>query len=70
MDLGSKAGKHIQIKETYDRNTKVRGHVKMMQNICAMTGFLNSVANASCINIASVSRLCAGDTPTRQSDNI
>lgn len=25
MDLGSKAGKHIQLKETYDRNTKVRG---------------------------------------------
>ncbi|XP_051969612.1 myosin binding protein Cb isoform X3 [Xyrauchen texanus] len=23
MDLGSKAGKHIQIKETYDRNTKI-----------------------------------------------
>uniref|UniRef100_A0A8C1F9P9 Myosin-binding protein C, fast-type n=1 Tax=Cyprinus carpio carpio TaxID=630221 RepID=A0A8C1F9P9_CYPCA len=25
MDLGSKAGKHIQLKESYDRNTKVRG---------------------------------------------
>lgn len=24
MDLGSKAGKHMQFKETYDRNTKVR----------------------------------------------
>ncbi|KAF3853505.1 hypothetical protein F7725_014193 [Dissostichus mawsoni] len=23
MDLGSKAGKHMQFKETYDRNTKV-----------------------------------------------
>lgn len=23
MDLGSKAGKHLQFKETYDRNTKV-----------------------------------------------
>lgn len=28
MDLGSKAGKHMQFKETYDRNTKVRlGHI-------------------------------------------
>lgn len=26
MDLGSKAGKHMQFKETYDRNTKVCGH--------------------------------------------
>lgn len=24
LDLGSKAGKHMQFKETYDRNTKVR----------------------------------------------
>lgn len=24
LDLGSKAGKHLQFKETYDRNTKVR----------------------------------------------
>lgn len=23
LDLGSKAGKHLQFKETYDRNTKV-----------------------------------------------
>lgn len=23
LDLGSKAGKHMQFKETYDRNTKV-----------------------------------------------
>lgn len=23
MDLGSKAGKHLQFKETYDRNSKV-----------------------------------------------
>lgn len=28
MDLGSKAGKHMQFKETYDRNTKVGlGHI-------------------------------------------
>lgn len=29
LDLGSKAGKHMQFKETYDRNTKVcdrQGH--------------------------------------------
>lgn len=26
MDLGSKAGKHFQFKETYDRNTKVCMH--------------------------------------------
>lgn len=25
LDLGSKAGKHLQFKETYDRNTKVCG---------------------------------------------
>lgn len=24
LDLGSKAGKHLKFKETYDRNTKVR----------------------------------------------
>lgn len=24
LDLGSKAGKHVQFKEVYDRNTKVR----------------------------------------------
>lgn len=24
LDLGSKAGKHLQFKESYDRNTKVR----------------------------------------------
>lgn len=29
LDLGSKAGKHLQFKETYDRNTKV-----CMSNIC------------------------------------
>lgn len=33
MDLGSKAGKHIQIKETYDRNTKVRGECIVTFNI-------------------------------------
>lgn len=27
LDLGSKAGKHLQFKETYDRNTKVCGPV-------------------------------------------
>lgn len=27
MDLGSKAGKHLQFKETYDRNTKVCARV-------------------------------------------
>lgn len=27
LDLGSKAGKHMQFKETYDRNTKVRVRV-------------------------------------------
>lgn len=33
MDLGSKAGKHIQLKETYDRNTKVRGECVVIYNI-------------------------------------
>ncbi len=33
MDLGSKAGKHIQLKETYDRNTKVRGKCVVTYNI-------------------------------------
>lgn len=27
MDLSSKVGKHLQITETYDRNTKVKGAV-------------------------------------------
>lgn len=31
MDLASKSGKHLQLKETFDRNTKVRQGKKSLQ---------------------------------------
>lgn len=37
LDLGSKAGKHMQFKETYDRNTKVTHNVqkKPVLSLCS-----------------------------------
>lgn len=35
MDLGSKAGKHLQFKETYDRNTKVCEEPCVLIEICS-----------------------------------
>lgn len=36
LDLGSKAGKHLQFKETYDRNTKVCKGQCVLFEICLL----------------------------------
>ncbi len=42
MDLGSKAGKHLQFKETYDRNTKVCEEQCFLFEICSLQIRVNS----------------------------
>uniref|UniRef100_A0A3B3WWH4 Myosin binding protein C, cardiac n=1 Tax=Poecilia mexicana TaxID=48701 RepID=A0A3B3WWH4_9TELE len=37
MDLASKSGKHLQLKETYDRNTKPYATLLMLFDVCSST---------------------------------
>jgi len=43
LDLGSKAGKHIQFKETYDRNTKVCEGQCVLFEICLLDHILFTI---------------------------
>ncbi len=50
LDLGSKAGKHLQFKESYDRNTKVCLYIMFVSNnlFCTYTvAQISSHANRS-----------------------
>lgn len=58
LDLGSKAGKHVQFKEAYDRNSKVCVTVFTFSQICTSESLLYICVTLLCVYRVCVCVLC------------